>query len=132
MTAKRIDLTRAWFASRVEMDAEVFRVDCADAGFEAGAVLETSGEVDASGANFGAPSTISGAKMLSLTDADTSNLVLAETDLSECRFVGAHRLELLRIARRHRRAPSGRSSGSTGCCPGMGSEPLGRSSHSFW
>jgi hypothetical protein len=60
MTAKRIDLTRAWFASRVEMDAEVFRVDCADARFEAGAVLETSGEVDASGAYFGAPSTISG------------------------------------------------------------------------
>ena len=102
MTAERIDLTRARFASRVEMDAEVFRVDCADARFEAGAVLETSGEVDASGAYFGAPSTISGAKMLSLTDADTSNLVLAETDLSECGFVGAHRLELLRIDGRTR------------------------------
>jgi hypothetical protein len=33
----------------------------------------------------------------SLAGTDASNLVLTETDLSECKFLGAHRLEQLRI-----------------------------------
>jgi hypothetical protein len=97
MTAERIDLNRAWFASRVEIDADVGELSCVDGRFEAGVALKTAGEVDASGAYFGAPSTISLAKVTSLVNSDTSNLVLAFTDLSECSLVGAHRLELLRL-----------------------------------
>jgi hypothetical protein len=97
MTAAQIDLTRASFASRVEIEAKTGDLRCVDARFEAGAVFTTKGAMDASGAYFGAPSTISLAKITSLFNSDTSNLVLAFADLSECKLVGAHRLELLRI-----------------------------------
>lgn len=97
MTAQRIDLNRAWFVSRVEIDAQVDELTCVDGRFEAGVVLKTIGLVDASGAYFGAPSTISLARVTSLAGSDASNLVLDETDLSSCVFLGAHRLELLRI-----------------------------------
>jgi uncharacterized protein YjbI with pentapeptide repeats len=92
-----IDLEGAWFASRLEIEVEANQVGLRDTRFEGGMVLVTSGAVDASGAYFGAPSTIAGAKVMSLAGTDTSNLVLSETDLSECAFLGAHRLEQLRI-----------------------------------
>jgi hypothetical protein len=102
LRAERIGLVRTWFASRVEIDTHARELNCMDARFEGGMVLATDGVVDATGAYFGAPSRIAGAKVLSLAGGDASNLVLAETDLSECRFVGAHRLELLRIDGRTR------------------------------
>lgn len=97
VTAKSVDLESAWFASRVEIGVDAAHVSWVDARFEGGVVLETSGELDARGAYFGAPSTISGARVTSLAGSDVSHLVLAETDLSECRFLEAHRLEQLRI-----------------------------------
>lgn len=97
MTATRVDLTRARFTSRVELLARTERLTCADARFEAGVVLWTEGDVNAGTAYFGAPSTIAWARVESLSGADVSNLVLSETDLSTCLFVGAHRLEQLRI-----------------------------------
>ncbi|MFL6124740.1 pentapeptide repeat-containing protein [Actinophytocola sp.] len=97
MTADRIDMERAWFASRVEIRGQIGQLRCVDTRFEAGVVLVAFGEVDAAGAYFGAPSTFSWMTVTSLDGADVSNLVLAEVDLSDCEFLGAHRLEQLRI-----------------------------------
>jgi hypothetical protein len=125
MKAKLLDLARVWFANRVEIDADADKLIVVDSRFDAGVVLKTEGEVDASGAYFGAPSTISRAKVTSLSGSDTSNLVLAFTDLSECRLVGAHRLDQLRLdgvtftrpagwwrARRRMLAEEGKASGT--------------------
>jgi uncharacterized protein YjbI with pentapeptide repeats len=101
VSARSVDLRGAWFANQVELGAVVSSVDwdwdCAGARFEGGVVLSTRGEVDASAAYFGAPSTILGAKVMSLAGCDVSNLVLTQTDLRKCRFQGAHRLDQLRV-----------------------------------
>jgi uncharacterized protein YjbI with pentapeptide repeats len=97
MSSDSIDLKNAWFASRLEIEVDAYQINCTDARFEGGVVLTTRGEVDASGAYFGASSTIAQAKVMSLTGSDVRDLVLTETDLSECEFLGAHRLEQLRI-----------------------------------
>jgi hypothetical protein len=44
LEAKGIDLTRAWFASRVEISATVEEMRCTEARFEAGLALTTSGQ----------------------------------------------------------------------------------------
>jgi len=100
MTARGIDLQRARFATRVQIDAATAGLVCASTRFEGGVTISMTvpgSEVHANGVHLGAPSTIATAKVISLVGSDVSNLVLAETDLSECRFLGAHRLEQLRI-----------------------------------
>lgn len=100
MTARGIDLQRACFANRVQIDAATLGLICAGTRFEGGVTISmtvTDMEVHANGVHFGAPSTIAKAKVVSLVGSDVSNLVLSETDLSECKFLGAHRLEQLRI-----------------------------------
>lgn len=96
LSAGNVDLADAWFANRVYLDIEAGHVDLVDSQFDGGMVLETIGEVDANGAYFGAASTIAGAKVTSLSGSDVSNLVLTDVDLSDCFFLGAHRLEQLR------------------------------------
>ncbi len=96
-TAPRMDLRFASFAVPVEINARTHDFDCVGARFEGGVTLRTTGRVDASGAYFGDPSTIAGARLVSLTGVDVSGLVLTEVDLSDCRFLDAYRLEQLRI-----------------------------------
>lgn len=97
MSATDIEMRRASFANRVEMNVYVHVLDCANARFEGGVMISTRGDVDLAGVVFGAPSTVARAKVTWLADCDASNLVLTGTDLSECMFAGAHRLEQLRI-----------------------------------
>ncbi|MGB3444222.1 MAG: pentapeptide repeat-containing protein [Actinophytocola sp.] len=97
LAAGDVDLAETWFANRVSLDIEAEHVELVDAQFDGGLLLETTGEVDANGTYFGAASTIHGAKVASLSGSDVSNLVLTDADLSNCYFLGAHRLEQLRI-----------------------------------
>jgi hypothetical protein len=95
--APSINLGRAWFAEALRITVDAAHLICPGTRFDGGVTIATAGEVDATRASFGAPSTIAGARVSSLADSDVSNLVLADTDLRECGFLGTHRLEQLRI-----------------------------------
>jgi len=97
LQAPRLDLERAWFAESVEITAETAQLICTHARFDGGLTLRTKGAVHAGGAHFGAPSTIALAPIVSLARSDVSNLVLTDVNLSGCTFLGAHRLEQIRI-----------------------------------
>jgi hypothetical protein len=107
-TARQFTLTRAWFAEALECRVTTDELICIDTQFDGGVTLETDGWVQAAGARFGAPSTIARARVQSLAGSDVSNLVLTDTDLRECGFLGAHRLEQLRIDGRTRFAEQDR------------------------
>jgi len=92
-----LDLERAWFANAVEIEAEGDPLNCVNTRFDGGVVLSWAVEVDAHGAYFGAPSMFIDTEVTSLAGSDVSNLVLIDVDLTECKFVGTHRLEQLRI-----------------------------------
>lgn len=109
VSARGIYLGSVRFAHRVDIVVDATRLICRGARFEGGATLLTTGEVAASDTYFGAASTIAGAKVTSLAGTDVSDLVLTDTDLTGCRFVGTHRLDQLRIDGRTRFAvPEGR------------------------
>lgn len=99
VTARRLDLERASFAEPVDLVTDAEMVRCGGTRFAGGVTVRAPSAtlVNASGTYFGAPSTIAGAKVVSLARTDVGNLVLTETDLSECEVLGAHRLDQLRI-----------------------------------
>jgi len=98
LTATSIILERASFARPFSIYAAATKkLDCMGTVFESGAEITTTGAVDATGARFGGPSTISHTAVLSLAHSDVSNLVLTDVDLRECSFLGAHRLDQLRL-----------------------------------
>jgi pentapeptide repeat protein len=102
MTAPRMDLSGAWFTEPLAISGDVDRVHCVGTRFDGGVTIVTAGEVDATRTRFEAPSTITAAKVVSLAGSDVSDLVLTDTDLRECGFLGAHRLEQLRVDGRTR------------------------------
>jgi hypothetical protein len=97
MRATWIDMDGAWFAEAVAIDVGATELICTNTRFDGGVSLLAGYAVDMTGARFGAPSTVVGAIVTSLANCDVSNLALSEVDLSGCTFLGAHRLEQLRI-----------------------------------
>ena len=109
---QRLALNRARFARATEIDVWAEEVYIDSTRFEGGVVLRVgTANVFAGGTHYGAASMIAGdfkawddkpAKLWTLTESDVSNLVLTDMDLSICTFVGAHRLDQLRIDGRSR------------------------------
>lgn len=98
ITAPRIDLGRASFAQPLSMYAvATSKLDCMSTTFDGGAEITMTGAVLATGARFGGPSTISNTEVTSLAHSDVGNLVLTNVNLRECSFLGAHRLDQLRL-----------------------------------
>lgn len=98
LMATSIDLEGAWFALRLPISsAATKKLDLMAATFEDGAEIGSTGAVSAVGTRFGGPSKISNTAVLSLAHSDVSNLVLTDVDLRDCSFLGAHRLDQLRL-----------------------------------
>jgi len=125
--AKALSLDRAEFARSVEVLVEARSVSCRSTRFEDGVTLRVRyGTVSAAGTVFGAASSIGGSTgphpwwsdepawldklterqdrsrtgeptLTSLIGTDVSNLVLTDVYLGWCDFVGAHRLDQLRV-----------------------------------
>jgi hypothetical protein len=114
LAAEEIVLDGAKFARPVRIEVHASTVSCVGTQFNGGLVLRVSDAVIvATDATFGPRSSIStslafpgreGAspRLVSLRGVDVSNLVLVDVDLSDCLFVGAHRLDQLRLEDRCR------------------------------
>lgn len=114
----KVDLSAAQFGSYVTITAETPHLSCAHAVFRGGGIVRANAEsVDVAGAQFHRPTIVTGIQALeeetvddqgadslngapsimSLRAADVSGLVLSGVDLTNCRFVGAHNVDQLRI-----------------------------------
>lgn len=101
-----LNLAEARFAGPVQIWTDA-NITCDSTRFE-NEVDGRLGDVDvvARRTTFGAASSIAGSipgkppRLLSLEATDVSNLELVDVDLRQCLFVGAHRLDQLRIAGR--------------------------------
>jgi uncharacterized protein YjbI with pentapeptide repeats len=95
-------MAEATFEERVELRLETPLAYLGGTDFRRGATIRPrGGEVNLAETSFGAPSVVSSAderaRVVSVQRADLANLVLADVDLSECRFHGAHHLDQLRL-----------------------------------
>jgi hypothetical protein len=98
VVARGLNLRDASFDRKVEISgSSEMHVDCMRTRFEGGVNISSVAVVHAHMTYFGGPSMLFEVKVMSLVGSDVSNLVLSEADLSECEFLGAHRLEQLRI-----------------------------------
>jgi hypothetical protein len=121
-TVRRLILDASSFDRHVLIEVDTNGISCVRTRFDGGMTLRVSGAtIDATEIILGATSSISTSlafpgrlssspKVVSLRGADVGDLVLIDVDLSECLFVGAHRLDQLRLEDRSRFAgpPSGR------------------------
>jgi len=107
LSGERLVRDRALFARAANINVVVERVTIDAARFDQGFTLRVGwGDVSANAVHFGATSTIVGwpgarkgrsARLRGMAGSDVSNLVLADMDLRQCSFVGAYRLDQLRI-----------------------------------
>lgn len=110
IVANVVDLDHASFENRVIVDVDAHLLSAVDARFEAGVELRVQHtDVDLQRTYFGAPSSVSGPakpstsaslmgpQLLSVEQADVSNLTVADMNLQWCRFAGAHQLDKLRL-----------------------------------
>lgn len=105
LRASGLDLDGVRCAAMTEIDVQVERLTCRRARFEEGVVIRANdGAVFVEQARFGAPSLISGIRVMprlsSLRQTEVNNLELADVDLRLCVFAGAYRLDQLRLAGR--------------------------------
>jgi uncharacterized protein YjbI with pentapeptide repeats len=100
---KDVFMADAKFEERVELRLETALAFLGGADFRRGATIRArGGEVNLAETSFGAPSVVSSAadgraRVVSVQEADVANLVLADVDLTECRFHRAHHLDGLRL-----------------------------------
>jgi uncharacterized protein YjbI with pentapeptide repeats len=99
-----LNLDRVAFASPVRVKAAADLISCKGMHFERlGSIEVRSGAITLEEAGFGEPVTITGRlekpqpRVLSLHQADVAHLTLADLDLRDCRFTGAHNLDGLRL-----------------------------------
>lgn len=101
--ATKVLLDHAMFRSLVRGSITAFDISADSARFDGGVHLYVAdAALDLSGASFQKPSLIAGEvhhppSLITVEHADLRNLVIAGVILSQCRFVGAHNLDTLRI-----------------------------------
>lgn len=110
LTVSQLTLDGARFERHVQIEVRANWITCVGARFEGGVTLRTTeAAIDATRAIFGPSSSITTSLafpeaglvsppiLVSLRGTDVSNLVLVDVNLSACLFVGAHRLDQLRL-----------------------------------
>jgi hypothetical protein len=116
IAAPELDLEGTLFTGTAGVRVIGDRVSCIGARFAEGVRISAwRAEINAAGVVFGAVSSIGAStnltwppsdeplplpKVTSLARTDVSNLVLTDTDLRDCTFAGAHRLDQLRLGGR--------------------------------
>jgi uncharacterized protein YjbI with pentapeptide repeats len=101
--AEDVFMAETTFDERVELRFETPLAFLRSADFRRGATIRMSGgDINLAETSFGAPCVVSSvgderARVVSVERADVANLVLADVDLTECRFHGAHHLDELRL-----------------------------------
>lgn len=110
--SQKVDLSNADFGHHIRFEVDTDRLVCRDMTFRNGGSVQTGAtRIDLRGAQFLRPTVLSvptpvetdvvGAHpsgfVESVAEADVSGLVLSGVDLSECRFLGVHNLDQLRI-----------------------------------
>jgi len=104
-TAGTAHFLLAQFAERAVLTVEAARIELQEVLLHKGLVLRMfGGELDATGAVFGEPSSItnlerlrSPAEVVSLRDVDVQGLVMTDVSLRRCTFAGARGLDQLRL-----------------------------------
>lgn len=123
---QKVDLSNADFGHHIRFEVDTDRLVCRDMAFRNGGSVQTGAtRIDLRGAQFLRPTVLSvptpaeadvsvaqpSGFVESVGEADVSGLVLSGVDLSECRFLGVHNLDQLRIEgdTRMRRSPRWRA-----------------------
>ena len=99
-TAAEVSLRRSTFAGQTHVRLRNAVTHLDDAVFDHGCTLSSPDWRDSAAAAQSPPSGTAPsrpARVVSLRGVDCTDLVLADVDLSDCRFVGAYRLDKLRI-----------------------------------
>jgi uncharacterized protein YjbI with pentapeptide repeats len=101
---RKIDLDRVAFGAPVRIDAGARRISCQGTQFQSLAAISVHrGDLVLKDAAFAESSTVAGVgsnpkpRVRSLEGADVAHLTLADLDLRECTFLGAHNLDGLRL-----------------------------------